>query len=120
MQLNHALHQLASKKETQPSACAAGSKYIVDEINAYIAIRDGLLVEAEQLMTPAKIDSAAVANNFVFTCLKPARPPYQAQSLPKSQAAHEGRRCEKIRARLAKLSAQIAARKSSRQYAAAH
>lgn len=71
------------------------------------------------MRTRAKIDSANVANNFVITCLKPARPPYEAQCLPKAEALREAKRCQEIKARLARLGAGITARKPTRQYAGA-
>jgi hypothetical protein len=85
---------------------------VVDEINAYIAIRDELLVEAEQITTRAKIDSVTVANDFVLTCLKPARSPYQAQCLPEADAIRERRRCEAVKAHLRELAELIAASKN--------
>jgi hypothetical protein len=120
VQLKETLRQSDSKKERRATSPAAGSKYVVDEIKAYIAIRDSLLVEAEQVMTRAKIDSATVANNFVITCLKPAQPPYEAQCLPKADAAREGKRCQEVKARLAELSARIPAGKPRRHHAETH
>ena len=81
---------------------------VIAEIKAYIAIRDDLLAEAEQLKTPAKIDSLAVANDFVQSCLKAARPPYESQYLPEADAVHERKRCEAVRSRIAELRGQIA------------
>lgn len=83
------------------------SKYVVEEINAYIAVRDNLLAEAEEQMTEAKVRSACVANEHVESCLKPARPPYEGQHLPEVEAIHERKRCEAAKARLAELRAQI-------------
>ena len=80
-----------------------GSAYSIAEINAYIAIRDQLLTEAEQVHTSAKLASTALANDFVEVCLKPARTPYQAQSLLESDAVRERKRCEVIRDRIAQL-----------------
>ena len=79
---------------------------VIAEIKAYIAIRDNLLAEAEQLNTPAKIDSLAVANDFVQSCLKAARPPYESQCLQEADAVHERKRCEAVRSRIAELRAQ--------------
>ena len=84
------------------------SKYIVDEINAYIAIRDGLMVEAEQMRTRAKLDSVMIANDFVEVCLKPARPAYKAQHLPEADAVRERKRCQTVKARVAELRAHVA------------
>jgi hypothetical protein len=96
---------LGSAKPTRQSN---PSKYVVDEINAYIAIRDGLMVEAEQVRTRAKLDSVIAANDFVETCLKPARPAYKAQHLREADAVHERKRCQAVKARVAELRANLA------------
>lgn len=96
----------AEKRKTnsaQNLSSAFGSAYSLAEINAYIAIRDQLLTEAEEVHTSAKIASTALANDFVEGCLKPARPPYEAQCLPESDAVRERKRCEAIRQRIAQL-----------------
>ena len=80
-----------------------GSAYSVAEINAYIAIRDQLLAEAEELHSSTKLASTALANDFVEGCLKPARSPYEAQFLPESDAVRERKRCEVVRERIAEL-----------------
>jgi hypothetical protein len=80
-----------------------GSVYSVAEINAYIAIRDQLLAEADELHSNAKLASAALANDFVEGCLKPARSPYEAQCLPESDAVRERKRCEAVRDRISQL-----------------
>ena len=82
---------------------AFGSVYSVAEINAYIAIRDDLLAEAEELHTSAKLAATELANDFVFGCLKPARSPYEAQCLAESDAIRERKRCEVVRDRIAQL-----------------
>ena len=82
---------------------AFGSAYSVAEINAYIAIRDQLLAEAEEVHTSAKLASTALANDFVDGCLKPARAPYEAQCLPELDAVRERKRCEIVRDRIAQL-----------------
>jgi hypothetical protein len=79
------------------------SKFAADEINTYIAIRDELLAEAEELRTCVKLDSVAIANEFVETCLKLARSPYEAQCLPEADALRERQRCEAVRMRIAEL-----------------
>jgi hypothetical protein len=84
---------------------AFGSAYSVAEINAYIAIRDQLLAEAEEKHTMEKLASTALANDFVFGCLKPARPPYEAQCLPESDAIRERERCKVVRERIEQLRA---------------
>src|SRR5882762_3999253 len=80
-----------------------GSAYSVAEINAYIAIRDQLIAEAEELHSSTKLASTALANDFVEGCLKPARSPYEAQFLPESDAVRERKRCEVVRDRIAEL-----------------
>jgi hypothetical protein len=80
-----------------------GSAYSVAEINAYIAIRDQLLAEAEELQTRTKLASTALANDFVQGCLQLARAPYEAQCLPGTDAARERRRCEAVRDQIAQL-----------------
>ena len=85
-----------------------GSAYSVAEINAYIAIRDQLLDEAEKLHSTTKLASTALANDFVEGCLKPGRTPYEAQCLPESDAVRERKRCEAIRARISELRDSVA------------
>ena len=80
-----------------------GSAYSVAEINAYIAIRDQLLDEAEQVHTTAKLASTALANDFVDGCLKPGRTPYEAQCLSEEDAVRERKRCKAVRDRIAEL-----------------
>ena len=80
-----------------------GSAYSAAEINAYIAIRDQLLAEAEEVLTSAKLASTGLANDFVQGCLQPARSPYEAQSLPEADAIRERKRCEAVRNRLVEL-----------------
>src|SRR5882724_5146928 len=107
MPLTHETAKVLTKNYTHPSAKPASSKHVIDEINAYIAIRDELLAEAEQIMTRAKIDSVTVANDFVATCLKPVRPPYHAQCLPETDAVRERKRCETVKARVQELIALV-------------
>src|ERR1700720_4940145 len=90
----------AAKRESRRSATTLsptfGSAYTVAEINAYIAIRDQLLAEAEEVRTPSKLASTALANDFVLGCLQPVRPPYEAQSLPETDTIRERERCEAV------------------------
>lgn len=94
-----------AKRESQPANLTPtfGSAYSAEEINAYIAIRDQLLAEAEKIHTTTKIASTALANDFVEGCLKPARSPYDSQCLPESDAIRERKRCEAVRARIEQL-----------------
>jgi hypothetical protein len=79
------------------------SSYAIGEINAYIAIRDELLLEAEETATSSKLDSLTIANDFVDACLTPSRAPYELQSLPKGDAKQERQRCRDIKSRIATL-----------------
>ena len=83
------------------------SPYAIDEINAYAAIRDDLLAEAEDIPTRAKLASVAVANDFVETCLKPPQSPYRLQHLPEDEATRERNRCNAVKNRIAELRARI-------------
>jgi len=84
--------------------------YVIGEINAYIAIRDELLAEAEELKIASKLDGLTIANDFVETCLTPARAPYQAQYLPEGDAVRERRRCHEIKRRIEDLREEIVSR----------
>jgi hypothetical protein len=79
------------------------SSYAVDEINAYVAIRDIALAEAEKITSPVNLERVRIANEFVENCLKPARSPYEAQHLPAADAVRERMRCETVKVRLALL-----------------
>jgi hypothetical protein len=109
-ELSKALPKANTRKRVRPESQPAGSTEAIAEINAYIAIRDDLLTEAEQIRTRAKIDSLAVANDFVEKCLKPAHPPYEKQCLPEAQAVRERKRCRAVKGRIAELHAQTDAR----------
>ena len=98
-----------SKLRKSKPARSIDALNVIAEIKAYIAIRDDLLAEAEQLKTQAKIDSLAVANDFVQSCLKAARLPYESQCLPEADALPERKRCEAVRSRIAELRAQTTA-----------
>jgi hypothetical protein len=79
------------------------SKQAVEEINAYIAVRDVLLVEAEEVTTRARLDRLTIANEFVETCLRPARSPYEAQCLAEKDAIRERKRCASVKSSIAEL-----------------
>lgn len=79
--------------------------YAAEEINAYIAIRDQLLSEAEKTPSGSKFDSVIIANDFVAGCLKPARSPYEVQCLPEATAQQERKRCAAVSDRVAVLRA---------------
>src|SRR5438270_6829484 len=86
------------------------SEYIIGEINAFIAIRDELLAEAEEAKTPSKLDSLLIANNFVESCLTPARSPYDVQFLPEPAAKRERKRCDEVKRRIENLRDQLEVR----------
>jgi hypothetical protein len=86
------------------------SDYIIGEINAFIAIRDELLAEAEEAKTPSKLDSLLIANNFVESCLTPARSPYDVQFLPEPAAKRARKRCDDVKRRIENLRDQLEVR----------
>ena len=96
----------AKRRKTKPASWTTPLS-VIAEIKAYIAIRDELLAEAEQLKTRAKLDSAAVANDCVQSYLKPVRPPYQWQCLAEPDAVRERKRCDAVRTRIAILRTEI-------------
>jgi hypothetical protein len=85
------------------------TSYIVDEINAYTAIRDIAVAEAEKEPNMLNLERACIANEFVEKCLKPARTPYELQYLQKADAARELENCQEIRIRLSLLRAHVEA-----------
>ena len=103
MQLTQPLSRRTATAAKTNTARAAGSEHAFAEIGAYIAIRERLLAEAEQGPTEKQLDRAAIANNFVASCLKPPRSPYQAQCLPETDAARERKRCEAVKLRISRL-----------------
>ena len=92
-----------TKGRPSPKREPRSSEYVIGEINAFIAIRDELLAEVEEAKTGSKLDSLVIANNFVESCLTPARSPYDMQVLPESDANRERQRCEAIKQRVAEL-----------------
>lgn len=83
------------------------------EIHSYLAARDLLLHEAENTPTEANLRRALAANEFAETCLRPARSPYQAQSLPETEAARERLRCRAIKHQIAELRQRSARRRAA-------
>jgi hypothetical protein len=111
MQLSPARPRTAttsSKSNFDRLARTEGSEHAFGEIGAYIAIRDRLLENAESSRTEVMLDRAEQANEFLQSCLKPARTPYQAQSLPEADAARERTRCEAVQVRIERLRATLA------------
>lgn len=92
------------KSRQAPTLSSAfGSAYSVAEINAYIAIRDQLLAEAEKQRISPKLASTILANDFVEGCLKPARSPYESQYLSETDVIRERERCDAVRKRIKQL-----------------
>ncbi len=85
--------------------------FAASEIYAYLAARNLLLREAEENTTEANLRRAASANDFAESCLRPARSPYQEQSLPEVQAARERQHCKAVKVRLAELRARAGRRR---------
>ena len=83
------------------------TSYVVDEINACVAIRDIALAEAEKEPTSLNLERARIANDFVENCVKPARPPSEAQHLPETDAARERGNCQGVKVRLSLLRAHL-------------
>lgn len=82
-----------------------GANDPVAEINAFIAIREELLAEAEEVPTFAKLDSVSVANDFIETCLQQTQPAYKSQQLDPADGARERQRCCEVKARIVELRA---------------
>ncbi len=100
-------HALRPKPRTSDHAKITCSTYAITEINAYIAIRDNLLAEAEETANGVTLKRASLANDLVESCLKPARTPYEAQHLPEAAAVRERKRCVEVKARIAQMQARM-------------
>lgn len=108
MHLNPALvrqPRVISSSLPRPRASRGVSPQVCEEIHAYIAARDMALAEAERAPSDLTLNRAFLANQMVDNCLKPARSPYQAQSLPEADAVRERQRCERAKTRIAQLRA---------------
>ena len=101
--LPEAKSENGARKSVNQATPRIESKHALEEISAYIAIRDGLLAEAEKAATCESLRRVATANDFVETCLRPARSPYEAQFLAEVDAARERKRCEMVKLRIAQL-----------------
>jgi hypothetical protein len=95
------------REEPRPARLVAhkSSQQAIEEINSYIAIRDGLLLQAEKVTTGEALQRATMANDLVENCLRPVRQPYEAQYLPEFDAARERKRCAAAKVRIAELGA---------------
>ena len=93
-------------QEPRPARIVArkSSQHAIEEINGYIAIRDGLLAQAERVTTSEAVQRAAIANDLVEDCLRTVRRPYEAQFLPELDATRERKRCAAAKVRIAELS----------------
>ncbi len=105
MQATLPLHQPAmnSQKTMRKSPPAPAADYASGEIHAYLAARDLLLREAEADTTESHLRRAWAANELAESWLRPARSPYQEQSLSEAEAARERLRCSAVKVRLAQL-----------------
>ena len=83
-------------------------KHAHAEIHAYIAIRDRLLGEAEEIPSNSTLHRACIANDVVEIFLKPMRRPYEAQYLSEDEANRERAHCEAVKIRIAELRGKIA------------
>ena len=97
------------QKAAKRAPAASRNQYAVDEIGAYIAVRDSLLTEAQEGLTEAALQRLVLANNFVANCLRPAKKPYLSQFLPETDAVRELKRCAGVDAAITKLRARLTA-----------
>jgi hypothetical protein len=95
--------KLGPSNGTKPKSC----DYVISEIDAFIAIRDYLLTEAEVSKTLERVNRASLANEVVEMCLRPPRHPYEAQCLPEADAIRERKHCQAAKSRIAKLHAKL-------------
>jgi len=102
---------ISSKATRPPPAPAAARNYAAVEIHSYLAARDLLFREAEENPTDDILRRAMAANETVENCLRPARAPYQAQSLPEAEAARERQHCKAVKLRIAELRARAGMRR---------
>jgi hypothetical protein len=110
-----AWRKTAAKKTSSAASAQMGkpverptSKHAHAEIHAYLAIRDRLLVEAEENPNNSTLHRAWIANDVVEIFLKPARTPYDAQYLPEEEARVERKVCTVARTRIDELREKIA------------
>lgn len=78
------------------------------EINAYAAIRDLLLNDAEKTTSEETVRRVIAANDAVEACLLPLRSPYEAQFLSEIDATRERQRCLQARRRIGALQRKLA------------
>jgi hypothetical protein len=104
---HHQNHKTHSAKPAPRKNSAPPASSVAEEIFSFIAVRDLLLAEAEELTTEANLHRVWMANEFAERCLEPARPPYQAQTLPNADATFERHRCKTVKVRIAELRARV-------------
>lgn len=97
----------SARPTSRPAAPQSDSRAVAEEIHSFIAVRDLLLAEAEELTTEGNLHRLWMANEFAERCLEPARPPYEAQTLPEAEANFERRRCKNVKVRIAELRARV-------------
>ncbi len=97
----------APKPTSRPSANPQERRAVAEEIFSFIAVRDLLLAEAEDHTSEASLHRVWMANEFAERCLEPARPPYQAQTLPEAEAVFERRRSQNVKVRIAELRTRV-------------
>ena len=108
MQFNPALvrRPSSSARAAKPEfSFRYGSPQASAEIHAFIAARDLAVADAERNVTSTTLNRAFLANELVQNCMKAARSPYEAQSLPEAEAKTERTRCEAVNRRLSQLRA---------------
>jgi hypothetical protein len=107
------IHSKSQPKKLQPSRTNnnhCNREQTTAEINAYIAIRDHLLAEAQAVPTSATLNTASVANDFVELCLRTPPSIYAAETLAEMDVIHQRKRCEKVKQDIARLSTLVAGR----------
>jgi hypothetical protein len=92
-----------ARKITKTAPAQVGQDCASEEIYAYVAARDTLLVEAEQKPTATTVQRVRLANDFVANCLRPPGAPYGNQFLSEPDAIRELQRCRDVAERLAAL-----------------
>ncbi len=97
----------SAKISTSTSAPFQECNAAAEEIHSFIAVRDLLLAEAEELTNEANLHRLWMANEFAARCLEPARAPYQMQCLSPVEATVERRRCQAVNVRIAQLRQRI-------------
>lgn len=105
MQLNPATTPQSRHSALRHQGSTYGSPEASAEIYAYIAARNLALVSAERAPSEMSLNRAFLANELVGNCLKPARSPYEAQSLSEVEAMHERSRHTAVMNRIAQLRA---------------